>query len=55
MIEDRPRGIVLIRVFSRENIIRWVNKLLLGIDRKANNYDDIQGNAHVYRHHIQNQ
>ena len=39
--------------FSWENSIRWVNKLLLGNDRRSNNYDDIQGNDHVYRHHVQ--
>ena len=39
--------------FSQENSIRWVNKYGWAIDRRANNYDDIQGNDHVYRHHVQ--
>ena len=55
MIGNRPRGLDSTSGFSRENSIRWVNKLLLAIDRRANNYDDIQGNDHVYRHHVHNQ
>ena len=53
MIKIDPGAIVFTRGFSRENNIRWVNKLLLGIDRKINNYEDIQGNDQISRHHVQ--
>ena len=53
MIKDRPGAVDFTSGFSRENSTRWVNKLLLGIDRRTNNYDDTQGNDHVYRHHVQ--
>jgi len=53
MIKVESGVIVFTRGFSHKNNIRWVNKLLLAIDRKANNHDDIQGKDHVYRHHVQ--
>ena len=53
MIKIDPGAIVFTRGFSLENSIQWVNKLLLGIDRNENNHDNIQGNEHVYRHHVQ--
>ena len=36
------------KAYSGETNYYWA------IDRKAHSYDDIQGNDHVYRHHVWN-
>ena len=53
MIKMDPVAIVLTRGFSLERKHMVGKQITVGaIDRKENNYDDIQGNDHVYRNHV---
>ena len=52
MIKIDPGAIVFTRGFSLEHSIQWVKNYCWTIVRKAHSYDHIQGNDHVYRHHV---
>ena len=44
MIKNRPRGRRFHQWLLSRNSTRWVNKLIWAIDKRLDNYDDIQGN-----------
>ena len=53
MIKVDPGAIVFTRGFSLEQkAYGGYTNYSWAIDRKAHSYDDIQGNDHVYRHHV---
>ena len=53
MIKVDPGAIVFTTDFSLKHIAYdGSTNYYWAIDRKSHSYDDIQGNDHVYRHHI---
>ena len=51
MMENRPRAMGFTRGFSLERKHTVGKQITVEHDRKAQSYDNIQGNDHEYRHH----